>query len=94
MPAASDRPRSGDRGAGEARLRKVCGRALAKMRRLAGKEAGVFGRDAWAGASRAVEEAGGATGCGGLRAWGRAELERGALHHTARRARVECGKEA
>ena len=37
---------------------------------LAGKEGGVFGRDAWAGMSRAGEEAGGATGCGGLRACG------------------------
>ena len=77
---------SGGRGAGAARragqvaltvrsegcrgLRKVCGRALAKMRGLAGKEGGVFGRDAWAGMSRECEEAGGATGCGGLRAWG------------------------
>ena len=41
---------------------------------LAGKEAGVFGRDAWAGMSRAGEEAGGAAGCGGMRAWGRAGL--------------------
>ena len=50
-------------------LRKVCERALAKMRGLAGKESGVFGRDAsWQGRSRAGEEAGGATGCGGLRA--------------------------
>ena len=81
---------SGGRGAGAARragqvalavraagcrgLHKVCGRALAKMRRLAGKEGGVFGRDAWAGGSRAVEEAGGASGCGGARAWGRAGL--------------------
>ena len=49
-------------------MRKVCERALAKMRGLAGKESGVFGRDAWQGRSRAGEEAGGATGCGGLRA--------------------------
>ena len=62
------------RAAGCRGLRKVCGRALAKMRRLAEKEGGVFGRDAWAGMSRAGEEAGGATGCGGLRAWGRAGL--------------------
>ena len=55
-------------------LRKVCGRALAKMRRLAEKEGGVFGRDAWAGMSRAGEGAGGAAGCGGMRAWGRAGL--------------------
>ena len=55
-------------------LRKVCERALAKMRGLAGKESGVFGSDAWHGRSRAGEEAGGATGCGGLRAWGRAGL--------------------
>ena len=58
------------RAAGCHGVRKVCGRALAKMRRLAGKEGGVFGRDAWAGGSRAGEEAGGATGCGGLRACG------------------------
>ena len=56
------------RAAGCRGLRKVCGRALAKMRRLAEKEGGVFGRDAWAGMSRAGEEAGGAAGCGGLRA--------------------------
>jgi len=31
---------------------------------------GVIGHDAWAGMSRAAEEAGGATGCGGLRACG------------------------
>ena len=37
------------------------------------KEADVFGRDAWAGMSRAGEEAGGA-GCGGSWAWGRAGL--------------------
>ena len=55
-------------------LAQSLGRALAKMRRLAEKEAGVFGRDAWAGMSRAGEEAGGATGCGGLRAWGGAGL--------------------
>ena len=55
-------------------LRKVCERALAKMRGLAGKESGVFGRDAWHGRSRAGEEAGGATGCGGSRAWGRVGL--------------------
>ena len=30
-------------------LRKVCGRALAKIRGLAGQEGGVFGCDAWAG---------------------------------------------
>ena len=59
-------------------LRKVCERALAKMRGLAGKESGVFGRDAWQGRSRAGEEAGGATGCGGLRAWGRAGLAQAA----------------
>ena len=59
-------------------LRKVCERALAKMRGLAGKESGVFGRDAWHGRSRAGEEAGGATGCGGLRAWGRAGLAQAA----------------
>ena len=41
---------------------------------LAGKEGGVFGSDAWAGMSRAGEEAGGAAGCGGMRAWGRAGL--------------------
>ena len=58
------------RAAGCRGVRKVCGRALAKMRGLAGKEAGDFGRDAWAGASRAGDEAGGATGCGGLRACG------------------------
>ena len=62
------------RAAGSRGLRKVCGRALAKMRRLAEKEAGIFGRDARAGMSRAGEEAGGATGCGGMRAWGRAGL--------------------
>ena len=62
------------RAAGCRGVRKVCGRALEKMRRLAEKEAGVFGRDAWAGMSRAAEEAGGATGCGGSRAWGRAGL--------------------
>ena len=33
------------RAAGCRGLRKVCGRALAKMRGLAGKEGGVFGRD-------------------------------------------------
>ena len=58
-------------------LRKVSGsleRALAKMRGLAEKEAGIFGRDAWQGRSRAGEEAGGATGCGGSRAWGRVGL--------------------
>ena len=59
-------------------LRKVCERALAKMRGLAGKESGVFGRDAWQGRSRAGEAAGGATGCGGLRAWGRAGLAQAA----------------
>ena len=59
---------------------KSVGEALAKMRGLAGKEAGVFGRDAWAGASRAGEEVGGATGCGGLRAWGRAGLALRAEH--------------
>ena len=58
------------RAVGSRGWRKVGGRALAKMRRLAEKEAGVFGRDAWAGMSRAGEEAGGATGCGGLRAGG------------------------
>ena len=42
---------------------KSAGEALAKMRGLAGKEGGVFGRDAWAGASRAGEKASGATGC-------------------------------
>ena len=68
------------RAAGCRGLRKVCGRALAKMRGLAGKEGGVFGRDAWAGMSRAGEGTGGAAGCGGSRAWGRAglaELARG-----------------
>ena len=64
-------------------LRKVCGRALAKMRGLAGKEGGVFGRGAWAGMSRAGEEAGGETGCGGLRAWGWAGLHfGGATNHS------------
>ena len=58
------------RAAGSRGLRKVCERALTKMRGLAGKESGVFGRDAWAGMSRAAEEAGGATGCGGLWACG------------------------
>ena len=52
------------RAAGCRGVRKVCGRALAKMRRLAEKEGGVFGREAWAGRSRAGEEAGGAAGCG------------------------------
>ena len=57
-------------------MRKVCERALAKMRGLAGKESGVFERDAWQGRSRAGEEAGGATGCGGLRACGSNEAPR------------------
>ena len=49
---------------------------------LAGKEGGVFGRDAWAGMSRAGE-ADGATGCGGLRAWGRAGLAQAGLARCA-----------
>ena len=82
------------RAAGCRGLRKVCGRALAKMRGLAGKEGGVFGRDAWAGASRAGEEAGGATGCGGLRAWGRAGLAQAACGLLARKGADEKSRDA
>ena len=75
--------------AGRHGLRKVGERALAKMRGLAGKESGVFGRDAWQGRSRADEEAGGATGCGGLRAWGRAGLAQALAMPWARNGAVD-----
>ena len=80
------------RAAGCRGLRKVCGRALAKMRRLAEKEGGVFGRDAWAGMSRAGEGAGGAAGCGGMRAWGRAGLAELAAGRWRRKGRHQSSQ--
>ena len=49
------------------------------MRGLAGKEGVVVGRDDSRGRSRAGEEAGGATGRGGLRAWGLPALSEAGL---------------
>ena len=80
------------RAAGCCSLRKVCRQSLAKNRELAEKEAGVFGRDAWAGGSGAGEKADGSVVRAVLGAWGWAGSLRLLSRHGLFRATLHSRK--